>query len=471
MTVRAPTMAQPANIMFSYLGKSFSDEMCSVWQWVFKVVAAQLRLSSFLLDNDKPSERGHVVYRNLYYRLFCFEAPDYSNPTADFKAKEFFAENPNVNCCFVPDGSYVRAPDDDQVARKFVKQLFVPVTKNDDLLAPIPEIDPREEEVFNPYGDDEPMDHTTYMIVYRPPMFHTRIYTMFTYLWFFSLSFTFIVYLSSITVGRFVYGSIFSILFAGLDKSKNSDPFLFKNMYQLDLGNMICGMFVLKYGYKSVKLVYTTFFVNDGTIDRLVGAVKAKVSAKLSHVLPKIRRAAGNVFPHLRDSIIILYSIFCTTHIIINCIAGPLCTIEAKLITDYPHHASLITLFLQIFGITFGIMNCVYLWGGEVNERNNIPFRKFPRYVMLASIIVLSLYCLFTGKPMNSLPGIYSDGALVVTRIQSKEFNFNNVVFLVLWYAYVFAHVSHSIKNYLNNVSVEMKEEIYGNGRVLTNFD
>ncbi|KGK35238.1 hypothetical protein JL09_g5612, partial [Pichia kudriavzevii] len=109
--------------------------------------------------------------------------------------------NPNQLACFVPDGNYIRAPDDDHVSRKFVKTLFVPVTKSDQLLEPIPEVED-DEEKFNPYGDVDPLDATTYTIVYRPPHFKQRVYLFFGVLWVSSMIFTMGLYISNIAIGK-----------------------------------------------------------------------------------------------------------------------------------------------------------------------------------------------------------------------------------------------------------------------------
>lgn len=168
------------------------------WLFTFKWACSKLRISSFMLNEDNPEERGRIVYKTLFARL-SNPKPDYSKPTMD--PKKYFEENPNQLACFVPDGNYIRAPDDDHVSRKFVKTLFVPVTKSDQLLEPIPEVED-DEEKFNPYGDVDPLDATTYTIVYRPPHFKQRVYLFFGVLWVSSMIFTMGLYISNIAIGK-----------------------------------------------------------------------------------------------------------------------------------------------------------------------------------------------------------------------------------------------------------------------------
>lgn len=182
------------------IGGFLDDSFCKYWKNTFKFFCSKLRLSSFLLNEDKADERGRIIYKTVFARL-TNPKPDYSEPVIESEIKSYFALHPKALCCFVPDGNYVRAPNDDHVSRNFVKTLFVPVTKSDQLLAPIPEY-PDEDEKYNPYGDVDPMDVTTYTIVYRPPNFKLRLFALFASLWFSSLLLTFGFYISNIIIGK-----------------------------------------------------------------------------------------------------------------------------------------------------------------------------------------------------------------------------------------------------------------------------
>ncbi|GMG04516.1 unnamed protein product [[Candida] boidinii] len=136
----------------------------SYWQLAFKYSCGLLRLSSFILDEDNLSERGHIVYRSYAARLFSRKSPDFTKPIPDFKTTEFFKSNPDIHCVFVPDGNYIRAPDDDNVSRLFLKLLFVPVTKDDKLLNSIDKFDDKSDSKYNPYGDEELVSIKTYTV-------------------------------------------------------------------------------------------------------------------------------------------------------------------------------------------------------------------------------------------------------------------------------------------------------------------
>lgn len=173
------------------------------WKSIFVKCCSLLRLSSFLLNEDHANERGKIVYKSFFAR-FNSKSPNYNNPVAYSETKEYFSSHPDETCCFVPDGNYVRAPDDDHVARNFVRTLFVAVTKSDRLLEETPTL-PDDEEKINPYGDIDPFDVNTYTIVYRPPQFKPRLFLLFACLWLASMVFTFGIYLSNIIIGKTIF--------------------------------------------------------------------------------------------------------------------------------------------------------------------------------------------------------------------------------------------------------------------------
>lgn len=177
------------------IAQNMSEPFVRFWKSVFKIACSWTRLSSFFLDVERSEERGRVAYKNVW-AMIKRDKPDYNIPTQQHLLVEFFAQHPSATSAFIPDGDFVRAPDNDTVSRKFVRTLFVPVTKSDVLLGPLPEV-PDDEHIFNPYDDDEPLDSTTYTLVYRPPHFKTRIAVFFAILFFGSMLFTFGIYFSN----------------------------------------------------------------------------------------------------------------------------------------------------------------------------------------------------------------------------------------------------------------------------------
>ena len=68
------------------------------------------------------SERGYVIYRNIWLQLFGLNVqPDYTQPVTRKEALAKFKQDPNVVAFLSPDGNYVRAPANDTISRKFVK--------------------------------------------------------------------------------------------------------------------------------------------------------------------------------------------------------------------------------------------------------------------------------------------------------------------------------------------------------------
>lgn len=147
---------------------------CNFWGEAFRALCFKLRLSSFILITTIPQERGYVVYRNLWHRVLATAVPDYNNPVARDDTRAHFAQNENVNAIFVPDGSYVRAPSSDDNSRRFIRTLFVPVTRYDQLLAEIPEESDHEAD----WWEEDLVFEDKYTVVYRPPNLQARCLTL-----------------------------------------------------------------------------------------------------------------------------------------------------------------------------------------------------------------------------------------------------------------------------------------------------
>lgn len=154
------------------------------WFRAFGAASAQMRLSSFILGKADPKERGHIRYRNII-AWFNNATPDYTSPKTDSEAKEVFRTT-STEAVFVPDGYFVRAPRHDTVSRKYVRQLFVPVTKDD---VPLKRNVTKEQPKFDDFDESEDEVTTTnqYTVVYRPPMFGVRVIVFILMLWVFSL--------------------------------------------------------------------------------------------------------------------------------------------------------------------------------------------------------------------------------------------------------------------------------------------
>ncbi|KAG7193244.1 uncharacterized protein KQ657_001006 [Scheffersomyces spartinae] len=184
------------------------------WKYAFNVSCHKMRLSHFILGKPIPQERGTTVYRNVYYQFIEQPQPDYSNPMSMNQVQSAFAEDPQLKAVFVPNGNYMRVPDNDTTARKFIRKQFVAVTKDDRILYPeeLEQID-AEERAKELRRQEEPDYLTTdsdgdggilrpnhYTIVYQPPNFRNRWMGLIALLWVFAL----VLILSVLIVGFFL---------------------------------------------------------------------------------------------------------------------------------------------------------------------------------------------------------------------------------------------------------------------------
>lgn len=186
------------------------------WSKAFEISCHKLRLSHFILGKPISQERGYILYRNIWYQLLSVGLPDFSKPVTYKQALNIFKQEKDVIACFIPDGSFVRAPDNDTVSRKFIKKLFVPVTKDDKLISPQDDttVD-NNSNIYAEYGSDSSEDElnndNAYTIVYRPPNFKTRCFLLILMLWTFA-----IILILSLTMFALMIGRPFSMLLSCL---------------------------------------------------------------------------------------------------------------------------------------------------------------------------------------------------------------------------------------------------------------
>ncbi|CDK29211.1 unnamed protein product [Kuraishia capsulata CBS 1993] len=166
------------------------EAFVAFWKASFTFICSQLRMSHFIVNHPVPEERGRVVYRSIFHQLLRSK-PDYSQPMSYESAVEMFKSSPGVNAAFVPNGSYMRVPDNDNVSRKFLRELFVPVTKDDELLdisnsSKAKSTDkPAESTRSAEDSDDEDFAHpiTSYTVVYAPPSLGKRSLLLLASIW------------------------------------------------------------------------------------------------------------------------------------------------------------------------------------------------------------------------------------------------------------------------------------------------
>lgn len=215
------------------------------WERAFEISAHKLRLSHFIVGKPISSERGYVIYRNIWLQLFGLNVqPDYTQPVTRKEALAKFKQDPNAVAFFVPDGNYVRAPANDTISRKFVKKLFVAVSKDDRLLQEVKEA-PKRSGYETPTSDEDEDTTTTttddaYTIVYRPPNFKLRCFALILMLWVFSIIIILPVLLFAVVLGRPVLRANLIIIdqlpHINIDELTNMDWRL------TDIGSIVIGL-------------------------------------------------------------------------------------------------------------------------------------------------------------------------------------------------------------------------------------
>lgn len=167
------------------------------WKFAFEVSCHKLRLSHFILGKPIAEERGYVVYKSVWDQL-AGAVPDYTSPVTNSEAQRLFSTT-NIVCCFVPNGNYIRVPDNDTISRSYVKKLFANVTKDDQLLdSYIPVITPDD-------VSDSDQDYTAdnnYTVVYKPPALKWRCLQLILLLWVFAVVLIASVFFVGLGIGR-----------------------------------------------------------------------------------------------------------------------------------------------------------------------------------------------------------------------------------------------------------------------------
>lgn len=166
------------------------------WMKIFQVISRKSRLSSFILGKDYAMERGHILYRNYFYKFFApktaqWSNPDlFTNPKTESSAKRLFKENTMIHAYFIPDGMLMRVPSSDIVSRNYVQTMFASVTKNDKLLKPLDLKKMKERNQRNAgefaYLDHQSTEFDDYFVCYVPPHFKFRYMSLIALTWLFA---------------------------------------------------------------------------------------------------------------------------------------------------------------------------------------------------------------------------------------------------------------------------------------------
>lgn len=184
------------------------------WKRSFAVLSHKLRLSHFILDTPVPQERGYVVYRNLFYRILELGVPDYTKPMSYSEAQATFKADPTVIACFVPDGTYIRAPSSDDNSRSFLKLMFLPVTKSDHPIAV------EGSNKLKAENDDEDQDwwdadityEDSYAVVYSPPNLRLRCFYLICGVCLFAALLAVCVFIAAVILGAIIDLTVFKAI-------------------------------------------------------------------------------------------------------------------------------------------------------------------------------------------------------------------------------------------------------------------
>ncbi|SCU83821.1 LAMI_0C04852g1_1 [Lachancea mirantina] len=131
------------------------------------------------------------LYRFLAPTSAKWSNPElYSHPKTFSQACELLEENKSVHAYFIPDGTQMRVPANDIISRNYAQTLFVPVTKSDKLLKPLDLefIREKNDQAAGEFGflDEQSSEFDEYSVVYVPPRFRWRYSALITLIWLFA---------------------------------------------------------------------------------------------------------------------------------------------------------------------------------------------------------------------------------------------------------------------------------------------
>lgn len=230
------------------------------WKRAFTVLCYKLRLSHFLLGTPIPQERGYVVYRNVIQAALKMSEPNYAEPLSYGEAMQKFRDDPSINACFVPDGNFIRVPGSDDNSHKFLRGLFVPVSKTDQLLQPAEDV-PIDEEAD--WWDEDIEYEDTYSVVYSPPNLKYRCVLLVITVCLFGALLIITLGLFALILGRPVYraGVILGSSIMGLLKPNSVDHLNNINWALIDVYSLSIGI-----NLELLAAVYVSYkFDEDGT--------------------------------------------------------------------------------------------------------------------------------------------------------------------------------------------------------------
>ncbi|XBW34522.1 hypothetical protein QEN19_000070 [Hanseniaspora menglaensis] len=196
-----------------------AKDLESIWRRFFTISCKRLRLSHYILNDSNIDERGIIVYRSWFYKFLNSKEAQFSNlelytePKTIDECTMLFKEVPNVHCYFVPNGDFYRVPGSDILSTKFIRTLFVVVTKTDKVIHS-KEVRPKigyRGEFDNLIKESETFDK--YDVIYCPPNFFSKSIALLVEVNLFAIFFIIAGVLLSNFLGQFIVYNVFRIFF------------------------------------------------------------------------------------------------------------------------------------------------------------------------------------------------------------------------------------------------------------------
>lgn len=417
------------------------------WTRAFEGMCYKLRLSHFILGNPVAQERGAVIHRSFVHSVLGLGEPDYTRPVSYSEALEIFKSESSVTACFVPDGYYVRAPATDDNSRKFLRGLFVPVSKSDQLLLPAIEVSDDED---TDWWDADIVYEDTYTVVYQPPNLKLRCIALVSLICVFGALLIVLASIFAVFLGRPTTRAVMIVLDLAFKKLGNDVPLPSAGIEWsfIDISSLCIGI--------KLELVIMAFI--DYTID---------AENAFNFVADQQRRFL--VPPQNVRARVFWFNVLMISNIVPGMLAAHVHFNYLTSIENYYFGAA-------TFGFPEGSFNFNFTWHGVLLHLALVPWTVLPlldplsfeaatsfnpRKAMmirtLGSGVFIALHRLFVYSQQKA--------GLPVSEAEDIRFRILTLAMIVLTRSAI------SAREFLANISEQIKNEKYVQGSAIENID